>query len=129
MRPAKPESVKSAKKTPARGVRGMGSASLQWAKQGGTMRRSLALLAAIAFASAASALAQYPNKPIKMIVPFPPAGSTDLSARAVSDKLGQKLGQPVIIENKPGAGGNIGGDLAAKSAPDGYTLFVGTVGT
>ena len=81
-----------------------------------------------AYAAAASAQG-YPNKPLKMIVPFPPAGSTDLSARAVSDKLGQKLGQPVIIENKPGAGGNIGGDLAAKSAPDGYTLFVGTVGT
>ena len=71
----------------------------------------------------------YPSKPLRMIVPFPPAGSTDLSARAVADKLSKALGQPVVIENKPGAGGNIGADLASKSPADGYTLFVGTVGT
>src|SRR5881396_2539569 len=94
------------------------------------MVRTLALLAAGAFAAASlAAAAQYPNKPIKMIVPFPPAGSTDLSARAVSAKLQDRLGQPIVIENRPGAGGNIGGEQAAKSPPDGYTLFVGTVGT
>ena len=89
-----------------------------------------ALLGAALFALTTGAFAQpYPNKPLKMIVPFPPAGSTDLSARAVAGKLQERLGQAIVIENKPGAGGNIGGDLAAKSPPDGYTLFVGTVGT
>src|SRR5436190_5403026 len=89
----------------------------------------IALVTAL-FAFATGAFAQaYPHKPIKMIVPFPPSGSTDLSARAVAGKLQERLGQPVIIENKPGAGGNIGGDLAAHSPHDGYTLFVGTVGT
>jgi tripartite-type tricarboxylate transporter receptor subunit TctC len=86
-------------------------------------------VAALGLLAALSTQAQYPNKPLKMIVPFPPAGSTDLSARAVADKLSKALGQPVVIENKPGAGGNIGGDLAAKAPADGYTLFVGTVGT
>jgi tripartite-type tricarboxylate transporter receptor subunit TctC len=85
-------------------------------------------IAALAAATLVSAQS-YPTKPIKMIVPFPPAGSTDISARAVAGKLGERLGQPVIIENKPGAGGNIGTDVAAKAAPDGYTIVVGTVGT
>jgi tripartite-type tricarboxylate transporter receptor subunit TctC len=89
-------------------------------------RGTLAALLALATAAFAQG---YPTKPLKMIVPFPPAGSTDLSARAVAAKLGERLGQPVVIENKPGAGGNIGGEQAAKSPPDGYTLFVGTVGT
>ena len=91
------------------------------------VRRTALALAFLAVAT--SAPAQYPTKPIKLIVPFPPAGSTDLSARAVAGKLGERLGQPVIIENKPGAGGNIGTDVVAKAPPDGYTLLVGTVGT
>jgi tripartite-type tricarboxylate transporter receptor subunit TctC len=95
------------------------------------MIRSLARIAASLAACAASlALAQsYPSRTIKMIVPFPPAGSTDISARAVAGKLGERLGQAVVIENRPGAGGNIGTDVAAKAPPDGYTLVVGTVGT
>ena len=87
------------------------------------------IAAALAFVVVTAAGAQYPTKPIKLIVPFPPAGSTDISARALASKLGERLGQPVIIENKPGAGGNIGSDVAAKAPADGYTLIVGTVGT
>jgi tripartite-type tricarboxylate transporter receptor subunit TctC len=75
------------------------------------------------------ALAQYPNRPLKLIVPFPPAGATDIVGRIVAQKLGEQMGQPVVVENKPGAGGSIGSDLAAKSAPDGYTLLMATSST
>lgn len=73
------------------------------------------------------AAAQYPARPIRFIVPFPPGGGVDLVARTVGEKLSARLGQPVVIDNRPGAGTTLGTGLAAKSAPDGYTLLVGPV--
>ena len=87
------------------------------------------LLALSLAATLGAAHAQYPNRPVKLIVPFPPAGATDVVGRIVAQKLGERLGQPVVVENKPGAGGAIGSDLAAKSAPDGYTLLIATSST
>jgi tripartite-type tricarboxylate transporter receptor subunit TctC len=75
-----------------------------------------------------SVLAQYPAKPIRIIVPFPPGGGQDLVARGLGEKLSPRLGQPLVIENKPGAGTTIGTDAAAKSPPDGYTLLVSGIG-
>ena len=71
----------------------------------------------------------WPNKPVRIVVPFAPAGTTDILARALAPELGKAFGQTFIIDNKPGAGGNLGADIVAKSAPDGYTLLMGTVGT
>ena len=77
---------------------------------------------------AGSALAQaWPTKPIRLIVPFPPGGSADILARAIGQKLGDGLGQQVIIDNRPGAGTAIGAEATAKAAPDGYTIMLGTV--
>lgn len=69
----------------------------------------------------------YPSKPIKVIVPFPAGGATDILSRAITEQLSKRLDQPVIIDNKPGGGANIGAALAAKSAPDGYTLLMGSI--
>ena len=96
-------------------------------------RRGLQALAAAALLAVGTgtALAQnsYPDKPITMIVPFSAGGTTDILARIVGQALNTELGQSVIIDNRPGAGGNIGGQAAARAAADGYTLFMGTVGT
>lgn len=86
-----------------------------------------ALAGALPFA--ASAQQAYPNKPVRVIVPFVAGGTTDIFARLIAEKLSQQLGQQFIIDNRGGAGGNIGADAVAKAAPDGYTLVMGTVGT
>ena len=85
----------------------------------------LALLALFAAADAACAQS-YPNRPIRLLVGFPPGGAADIIARLYAQGLSVRLGQPVVVENRPGAGGNLASDLAAKSSPDGYTLLHGT---
>ncbi len=91
-------------------------------------RRPLIILIAGIAAGAAHAQ-NFPSKPIRMIVPFTPSGSTDVIARVIAQKIGETMGVQVIIDNRPGAGGNIGVELAAKSPPDGYTLVMGHIGT
>jgi tripartite-type tricarboxylate transporter receptor subunit TctC len=86
-------------------------------------RLGLALAPALAFAQA------YPSKPVKMIIPFAPGGASDHVGRIIQPRLGELLGQQIVIENRAGASGNIGVEAAARSAPDGYTIFLGNVGT
>jgi tripartite-type tricarboxylate transporter receptor subunit TctC len=92
------------------------------------MKRSAAILSALALslvACGASAQQAYPAKPIRLVVPFPPGGGTDILARQVSNKLTERLKWNIVVDNKPGAGGNIGIDAATKSPPDGYTIVIG----
>ena len=94
------------------------------------MLRRLLAAAALALAVVNPAYPQtWPAKPVRIIVPFPPGGTTDIVARSIGVELQRMWQQPVVIENRPGAGGNIGADQVAKSPPDGYTLLMGTVGT
>lgn len=87
------------------------------------------LVSGVVFAGAALAQPAYPGKPIRLVVPFPAGGSVDVTSRALAQKLSEQLGQQVIVDNRPGAGGNIGMDAVAKSAPDGYTLGMGALST
>src|SRR5215213_7176483 len=89
-------------------------------------RRGLMVLAttpALAASRLAGAQQDWPARPITMIVPYPPGGTTDLAARPVAPKLGEILGQPIVIENRAGAGGSIGAEVVARARPDGYTLL------
>lgn len=89
-----------------------------------TFRRLILALAASTLATAAFAQTSYPDKPIKMIVPFPPGGGTDVISRVIADKLSSTLGWKIVVENKAGAGGTVGLDAAAKSKGDGYTMVM-----
>jgi tripartite-type tricarboxylate transporter receptor subunit TctC len=88
-----------------------------------------AALALVLFPALAFGQASYPNRPIRMIVPFAPGGASDFAARIVTPKLGEVLGQQIIVDNRTGASGNIGMDVAAKAPADGYTIFLGNIGT
>jgi tripartite-type tricarboxylate transporter receptor subunit TctC len=98
-------------------------------------RRAFALLAAVVVplllvVAAPAAQAQaYPQKPVRLVIPFPPGGPLDSVGRAIAQKLTEAWGQTVVVDNRPGAGGNIGADLVAKSAPDGYTVVMGALST
>jgi len=92
-------------------------------------RLMLRVLACVLLVAAPSTHAQtYPTKPIRLICPFPPGGAVDIASRAIAAEMSKSMGQQVIVDNKPGAGGNIGGVEAARSAPDGYTIFMTTSG-
>src|SRR5690349_12641943 len=90
------------------------------------MKRLVVLLALVA--SAAAQAQTWPAKPIKVIIPFVPGGSSDIVGRAIASKYQELLGQPGVVENKPGANGAIAAEFVAKSEPDGYTILVGSIG-
>jgi tripartite-type tricarboxylate transporter receptor subunit TctC len=95
-----------------------------------TLARLLCVLAALmAIAPAAAQTSAYPNKPVKMIIPFAPGGASDFVARVIQNRLAETLGQQIVIENRPGAAGVLATDLVAHSSPDGYTMFLGNIGT
>src|SRR5436305_374992 len=96
------------------------------------MRKRTLLIGSAAAALAGPLFAQsnpYPNHPIRLVVPFPASGATDIFARALSVKLAERIGAPVFVDNKPGAGGAIGSDYVAKAPADGYTLLLATSST
>ena len=92
-----------------------------------TLTAGVALLCAAGASVHAAAAESFPARPVRMIVPFPPGGGNDIVARIVASKLGETLGQPVVIDNRGGAGGTIGTELTAKAVPDGHTLLVNNI--
>src|SRR5437764_8925551 len=99
--------------------------ALRWALDGRCARATLAVAAIFVVALAGDASAQtYPTKPIRVMVPYAAGGITDILARALGQKLGEALGQPIVIDNRPGANSQVGAEIVARAAPDGYTLMV-----
>lgn len=92
-------------------------------------RRAVLLLAGLVCATGAAAQTAWPGKPVKIVVPFAPGGTTDILARAIAPELSKAFGQQFIVDNRPGAGGNVGAEIVARAAPDGTTLLMGIVGT
>ena len=92
------------------------------------MKKTLMLLTLAAMVSPVGAAEQFPTRPIRVIVPYAPGGNVDISARIIAPPLGEALGQTIVVDNRPGAGGNLGASLVAKATPDGYTLLVGSSG-
>lgn len=105
-----------------------GSITTSRRKSLGTTLAFLTLLGGLVLSGSAQAQV-FPAKPVRVIIPFPPGGATDVTGRAIGDALARKWGQPVVIENRAGAGGTVGSAIAAKAAPDGYTLVLGVTGS
>ncbi len=85
------------------------------------------VMGALAIASAAACAQSYPSKPIRLVVGYPAGGASDVAARIVAQKMSERMGQPVVVDNRPGSAGNVGADAVSKAAPDGYTLLLGTI--
>src|SRR5215468_6312792 len=102
--------------------------SLSHSPRRSRMKLQCLTLAAAAIVLAASVQAGYPERPVTVVVPFPPGGSSDATARTVQVKLSERLGQTIVVDNKPGANSTIGATVVAKSKADGYTLLVGSIG-
>lgn len=103
----------------------LSSAHAPWASR--TLVKGICLTALLVLGAGTAIAETYPSRPIRLIVPWPPGGGVDTSARLIAQPLSERLGQPVVVENKPGAAGNIGTALAAKEKPDGYTLLQGSL--
>lgn len=90
---------------------------------------ALALAAYIPMAAQAQSADSYPSRPVRLVIPFAPGGPTDIAGRVIAEKVAPLLGQPMVVDNRPGAGGNVGAEIVARSAPDGYTMVMGVTGS